>query len=443
MNSIDDRLDFLGITQEDRQILREFKTDFEKIIDPLLESFYKKILSIPELAQKFPSNVSINRAKTAQREHWLRMFSAEFDDEYYKSSREIGLTHSRIGLDPRWYIGGYSLVLADLIQAVVTRSGFFGRRDIEREHKLRSAICRVVLLDTELALSVYLDEEKAVHQRFVEAISNEFSLSVVHIVTELVDEAGQIGTEANQLHDAAETACSQANTVVEATKNTNVNVQMVASSVEEMSVAIQEVSSHLARQVRVSAQAMENGQIADRNARSLTECAERIGKAVGLIRDIATQTNLLALNATIEAARAGEAGKGFAVVAGEVNALSSQVARTTEDIRLLVDEVRSVAAATVQAIQKVNGTLEEMDQATGAIAAAVEEQSVATRNISENVQQAAHSTQTVTDAIDQVRDIVSFTEQCANDTKSGLTSLSGRAELVNGQVKRFVEKLTA
>ena len=113
----------------------------------------------------------------------------------------------------------------------------------------------------------------------------------------------------------------------------------------------------------------------------LSSAVSKIGEVVSVIREIATQTNLLALNATIEAARAGEAGKGFAVVANEVKQLSTQTARSTEEIRLKIEDIIRVTQKTVEANEEIDRIIKEVDTSANEVGAAMTDQSAATDEI--------------------------------------------------------------
>jgi len=86
----------------------------------ILDAFYSHAGAVPQLASMVVNQIP--RLKSAQQAHWQRLFAGTFDDAYMQGVRTIGLTHSRIGLDPRWYIGGYLLVLNMLAEIATTNN---------------------------------------------------------------------------------------------------------------------------------------------------------------------------------------------------------------------------------------------------------------------------------------------------------------------------------
>ncbi|MDX9916738.1 MAG: methyl-accepting chemotaxis protein [Gudongella sp.] len=89
--------------------------------------------------------------------------------------------------------------------------------------------------------------------------------------------------------------------------------------------------------------------------------AEKIEKASEMIEQIANQTNLLALNAAIEAARAGDAGRGFAVVADEIRNLAESSSRFTNDIKLIINELKNESRLAVEAMDEVKSIVRQQD----------------------------------------------------------------------------------
>jgi len=75
--------------------------------------------------------------------------------------------------------------------------------------------------------------------------------------------------------------------------------------------------------------------------------SEEIANIVKTIRGIADQTNLLALNAAIEAARAGDQGRGFAVVTDEVRSLAARTLQATVEIVDVVKRNNELSQAAV------------------------------------------------------------------------------------------------
>jgi len=175
----------------------------------------------------------------------------------------------------------------------------------------------------------------------------------------------------------------------QASEQTLTSVQTVASSAEELSASIGEISQSLARS-RTDVDAIhERAQAADLSTTQLKDAAASMNGVVQLIRGVGEQINLLALNATIEAARAGEAGRGFAVVAGEVKNLSNQVTSATGRITGDIQAMQGISGDVAASLSAIAGSITSVRDFVSGIASAVEEQSAVTQEISTNMQTAA------------------------------------------------------
>jgi methyl-accepting chemotaxis protein len=149
----------------------------------------------------------------------------------------------------------------------------------------------------------------------------------------------------------------------------------------------------------------------------------RISGFIGTIREIADLTNLIALNAAIEAARAGREGRGFAVVAEEVRDLAAQSLQAAREARLLLEEigtqvttvseqmergreavagVEELSADAARALDAIVGTTSEAGRHAQAIAATASEQVGAVGGLSEQIARVAEGsarTRTETDEL--------------------------------------------
>lgn len=379
-DNIQDRLDFIKMDEPTKRVLRAIQPLIAQNIGPALDRFYEHIKSYPELMRMFGGQHGLDRAKKMQYEHWIRIGQAQFDDDYVQSVNRVGNRHNIIGLEPKWYIGGYSNIAVTLVQNMIaqTLTGPLSGRRREELSSALSAFIKALLLDIDLSITTYMDAMEQDKQRTMNTLSSEFENEVQQIVTNLLS----------------------------ISENSSSNVQMVAAAAEELSASINEISTqvgHTANSARETAAIVEQASV---QVARLNEAANKIGQMVDMIRGIAEQTNLLALNATIEAARAGEAGKGFAVVASEVKNLAGKTSEATKEIVEQVQTIQSETKQTVEGIDAIVSKIADVQERSASVAAAVEEQQAATAEISRSVYQASSGTQETTSQTRVLKDKV-------------------------------------
>ncbi len=434
------RMRFMSINEETGALLREFWKVVEPALPTVLDAFYRHAAAEPNLARMVGNDIP--RLKAAQSTHWGRLFNGRFDEAYINGVRTIGMIHNKIGLEPRWYIGGYNLVLSMLQELAVNAY----RRKAAKLSAVQKAVNSAVMLDMDFAISVYQEAmlaERQVRQDKMNKAIEDFDAKSKASLSAVSGAAGQVQTTANTLSGNAQQTSTQSTAVAAASEEASANVQTVASATEELSSSVQEIGRQVSESAKIAGQAVEQANRTNTTVQGLAASAEKIGTVVKLIQDIASQTNLLALNATIEAARAGEAGKGFAVVAAEVKNLANQTAKATEEIGQQIAEIQAATKESVGAIQEIAGTITSINQIATTIAAAVEEQGAATQEIARNVQEAAKGTQEVSSNIGGVNMAAAETGQMATGLLSAAGELTKQSESLRQEVEGFFTTIRA
>jgi methyl-accepting chemotaxis protein len=447
-SDISDRLRFMQLDHAAQQALRDIAPGVTAALPGVLRQFYDHIRRWPEVSRLFPSEQVMEHAAAKQVEHWSLILRGEFGPDYVTSVRRIGMTHARIGLAPRWYIAGYNFIIervsSVLAHHVYTQAKLKDPKAREAEFsRLNGAFLRAALLDMDFAISIYLEAGEESKRETVRTIAATLEAQVGGVVDSVASAATQLEQTARSMASIAEATTGKAIAVSAAAEQATSNVSVVASSTEEMGRSVSEIAGQVSHASRIASSAVIKARTTCETISELSRAAEKIGEVVSLISDIAAQTNLLALNATIESARAGEAGRGFAVVAAEVKSLAGQTARATDDIGTQIASMQAITRQSVEAINAIQSTINEIDSVSAAINAAVEEQTATTREIARNTQEAATGTQEVTRNIGQVQRDASETGDAAGQVVDASTELGRLAEQLRGQVGQILASIRA
>lgn len=452
-SACDDRLNFLMIDEQTRESLSQLVPLIETGLKPILDAFYQHIFQWPELRGKFGEGPHVERIKQAQAEHWQILFSGVFDENYFSHAADIGKTHERRAIEPRYYVGGYCFSLTRIVRLLVAhyipaevsvKKTLFGSKSLSSLEARRTQLCealdavlKAVFLDMDMAITVYND---AIHK----TASDKLSASLHDILDKVSDVDTNIATVASAVHQStgnisevlrasklieenarnvgenANKMSSNMQTVALSSEEMSGSVNTVASAMEEMGASLQEVARNTNSASEIASQATQKAETTREIVANLDMAAQEIGKIVDIIKNIAAQTNLLALNATIEAASAGAAGKGFAVVANEVKELAKQSALASDQIRQQIETMQNNTSESMEAIKGITDIIADINHINNTIATAVKEQ---TFTVSEIVRSVAHVAEGARDVSSNVQEAADLSRDVARQVESSQVNI--------------------
>ena len=217
-----------------------------------------------------------------------------------------------------------------------------------------------------------------------------------------------------------------------------------ASTSEELSASLIEISEHLKKTADFSTEADALGKEAGQAVltsrekmdqlisaiRDISDKSADIQRIVKTIDDIAFQTNILALNAAVEAARAGAAGKGFAVVADEVRSLANKSAEAAKNTNALIEEsIISVEKGTKHAEQTYE-IFTEVANYSERILGMIDKIAEATTEQSASVDQ-------ISIGIEQITAVIQQNSAAAEESAAASEELNTQSELMQNLIREF------
>ena len=172
------------------------------------------------------------------------------------------------------------------------------------------------------------------------------------------------------------------------------DAQTQSTAVEEISTSIDQISDSIQLINDKTAETKGNAEKISEDIQKVTSASEtslkRIENVIAKIKivdEIASRTDLLAINASVEASRAGEEGKGFAVVAAEIRKLAENSKQASAEINSLSAESLKVTQEAVELVDKISPRISETAQKIAEISTSCAEQLSMTMAISKSIMQ--------------------------------------------------------
>lgn len=432
--ALSERLTFMQLGPEAQAALRASQDIVLRALPPALDAFYDQVRATPETRRFFAGEDHIASARTRQIGHWQSIAQGRFDADFTAAVTKVGETHARIGLEPRWYIGGYALVLehllGQLIDAHWPKGGLFGRGTSSTDLKAQAgAIAKAVMLDMDLAISVYLEAAEAARAKAEAEVLQKERQSVVKTVGEAMAALSRgdlthempddmpseyaelradyqaavdsLGRALRSIRQATDTMAGGAEEISSASQDLSRRTEQQAASLTETVATVGQIVAAVRQSADNARQAAEAASTARADAERsgdimgqaidamhrIESSSTQIGQIISVIDEIAFQTNLLALNAGVEAARAGDAGKGFAVVAQEVRALAQRSAEAAKEIKSLIAGSSGEVEHGAKLVKDTGTALQSIVERVGYIDGLIADIASAARDQSENLTQ--------------------------------------------------------
>ncbi|MGA3002269.1 MAG: protoglobin domain-containing protein, partial [Acetobacteraceae bacterium] len=192
------RTRFIGLDPTACALLTAFWPAIEPELPAILDGFYQHVTTFPPLKKMVGDKLP--RLKQSQAAHWRRLFTGRFDAAWLSGVQTIGQAHHKIGLEPRWYIGGYTYVLNRLITVALRTH----RWSPGKLAPLINAVNSAVMLDMDIAITVYQDavlREKAQRGKQVDTLLREFEGKTAGLVGLVASAATKLEATARSLSE--------------------------------------------------------------------------------------------------------------------------------------------------------------------------------------------------------------------------------------------------
>jgi rsbT co-antagonist protein RsbR len=167
---------FLELHPADVATLRQMDSLARQYADPVIEDFYRHIMSFKETADFFRDPATLRRVKQQQKQYFLDLTSGEYGREYTANRVRLGSVHQRINLATKWYLGMFNFYLRIVADRLLGAHPSEPRKAID---SLMSLV-KIIFYDIGIQVDTYIYQRERTIRQQQEAI-RELSTPVLQV----------------------------------------------------------------------------------------------------------------------------------------------------------------------------------------------------------------------------------------------------------------------